>query len=56
MKKILDHRGNVGSYEYYVQWKGFSSEHDSWVVENDFNDTKYITQYWSSLKIEINQQ
>ena len=47
--KILKHRGAPGSYEYLVQWKHFSDEYNSWEPQSNFNDTKCIEKYWSSL-------
>jgi chromobox protein 5 len=48
--KILKHRGAPGAYEYLVQWKQYSDEHNSWEPQSSFNDTNCITKYWSSLK------
>ena len=47
--KILKHRGAPGSYEYLVQWKNYSSDHNSWEPESNFNDSTCITKYWSTL-------
>ena len=50
VKNVLKHRGAPGAYEYLVQWKNHSEDHNSWEPETNFNDTKCIEKYWSSLQ------
>ena len=50
VQKILKHRGAPGSYEYLVQWKGYSVDDSTWEPTSQFNDTACIDQYWASLK------
>jgi hypothetical protein len=35
VKKILKQRGTGNNLEYFVRWKGYSSEFDSWINGND---------------------
>jgi hypothetical protein len=49
INKILKHRGAPGSYEYLVDWYGFSSDEQSWEPQSSFLDDAIITRYWASL-------
>ena len=47
---IIDHRSkaNGKGLEYLVSWKGYDSDHDSWVDEVDILDHDLISIYESS--------
>lgn len=49
VNKIIKHRGAPGSYEYFVDWKGFNESYRTWEPEASFNDDRCITDYWHSL-------
>jgi transposase InsO family protein len=46
--EVLDHRGDPGAYEYLVRWKGYDESENSWVPQQNFQDTACITAYWKS--------
>jgi transposase InsO family protein len=46
VESILSHRGDPGAYEYFVHWKGYSADEDSWLSATRFQDTKIIEEYW----------
>jgi len=46
VKKVVDHRGEPGSYEYLVEWKGY--EEQTWEPEDHFDDYAVIKRYWES--------
>ena len=48
VERILDHRGPEGNREYLTRWWGYSSEHDSWTPESNFDDLAIIQRYWES--------
>ncbi|KAJ7132365.1 hypothetical protein C8R44DRAFT_48979 [Mycena epipterygia] len=54
IEKILD--AKKGQFEknklgYFVKWKGYSDEHNSWVIEEDAANAKdLIEQYWAENK------
>lgn len=35
VEKLLKHKRSKGQQSFLVRWKGFSSEHDSWVFQKD---------------------
>ncbi|CAD6193273.1 unnamed protein product [Caenorhabditis auriculariae] len=46
VKKILKHRRNKkGAFEYFVRWKGYGSDEDSWVAEKDMIDAPPLRVY-----------
>ena len=49
VSRIIDHRRKASGKgtEYLVEWKGFDSEHNSWVVESDILDLELLTTYWA---------
>ncbi len=56
VQKIIDHRGDVGSYEYLVKWKDYTSDYNTWEPQASFNDTNCITKYWATVNAAPSQQ
>ena len=48
VEAILDHRGTVRTREYFVKWKGYDDDENSWVKAADFDATDLITSYWAA--------
>jgi hypothetical protein len=46
---IIKHRGSVENREFYVKWKKYSKDQNSWVKEIDFLEKDVIEDYWDSL-------
>ena len=46
VKKIHSHRGDVGSYEYLIEWKGYKEK--TWEKETDILDDLVVTKYWKA--------
>ena len=46
INKIISHRGSPGSYEFLVDWKGYSEHERTWEPENSFLDNQIIRDYW----------
>jgi hypothetical protein len=44
---ILKHQETDDGMRYLVHWKNYSSEHDSWEPEENFDDLGAIHEYWS---------
>lgn len=44
VEKILDHR-DVTSRQYYIRWKGYDSDEDSWENVANLNCPKLLNQY-----------
>ena len=38
--RILCHRGSPSQRSFLIQWKGYSTEEDSWVPERDLKNAK----------------
>jgi RNase H-like domain found in reverse transcriptase/Integrase core domain/Chromo (CHRromatin Organisation MOdifier) domain/Integrase zinc binding domain/Reverse transcriptase (RNA-dependent DNA polymerase)/Retrotransposon gag protein len=54
INKIVSHRGNPGSYEYYVDWKGYTENDRTWEPESSFLDQSSIQKYWNTLNSNSN--
>jgi hypothetical protein len=52
VERVKDHKGNPGSYQYLVKWKGYDEE--TWEPQSNFLDDKVIQGYWKEWK--ANQQ
>jgi hypothetical protein len=48
---IIKHKGNKNSREYYVKWKKYGKQYNSWVKEKDFIEKDILKQYWESVII-----
>jgi hypothetical protein len=46
VKRILQHRGEPGNYEYLVDWKGYKEK--TWEPEEHFQDYDVIKHYWDA--------
>lgn len=50
VEKVLDHRlgpDGPNDYEYFVKWKGFSHDHNSWEPVDHFFERLCISEYWA---------
>jgi len=34
--------------EYFVKWKNFSAENNSWIKETEFESTDLIEEFWQN--------
>ena len=48
VKKIHKHRGDVGAYEYLIEWKGYKEK--TWEPETNILDDLVVKKYWKSIK------
>ena len=48
VERVRDHRGDAGSYQYLVKWKGYDEE--TWEPQSSFLDDKVIQAYWGGLR------
>ena len=48
VEKIIDHRTRNGKIEYFVKWKSFSDDENTWEPETHFNTTECIEEYWKT--------
>jgi hypothetical protein len=46
---IIKHRKYKDSFEYFIKWKNYSKEQNSWVKECDFTYKDLIINYWKSI-------
>jgi hypothetical protein len=46
VKEILDHKGEPGSYQYLVSWKGYSDR--TWEPQASFLDDAVVKTYWDA--------
>ena len=47
VEKILQHRGNGLSREYFIKWLGYSDEHNTWEpAENLLSCEQLLSAYW----------
>jgi transposase InsO family protein len=49
VEKILDHKKKGRGRIYYVKWKGWSDEHNTWQKRSDFVQKDIINEYDASL-------
>jgi hypothetical protein len=49
IESILDHKGIIVEDSYYfVKWKNYPSDHNSWIHYNNFNTFDLINIYWNN--------
>jgi len=48
VERVWKHRGEEGSREYLVEWKGW--EQKQWVKQEDFGSKECVRQYWEEVK------
>lgn len=48
VEKILDHKIMNGRISYFVKWKGYEDDENTWEPEEHFNQTECIEDYWNS--------
>ena len=49
-EEIIDARFRHGIWEYLTKWPESQEKVDTWVAENDFNNTQIIESYWNKEK------
>jgi hypothetical protein len=49
VRKIIKHRGQPGSYEYLIDWKGYSEQ--TWEPEANLLEVDVVKAYWESIKL-----
>lgn len=47
---IITHKKVYNKYEYFVKWRNYSKQNNSWVKEQDFLERDIINNYWKSIK------
>ncbi len=58
VETLVDHRNSLtgGGVEYYVKWKGFPPEANTWEPEGNFIERKCIHEYWTKRMPEGNEK
>jgi len=46
VESILDSRLRAGKLEFFVNWKGYGYEENSWVSKRDINALRLISQFY----------
>jgi hypothetical protein len=46
---IIKHKELYDKYEYFVKWRNYGKEHNSWIKECDFNEKDILDEYWVSV-------
>lgn len=49
---IIKHKGNTENRQFFVKWRNYNKEHNSWVRECDFVEKDIIDRYWRTILIE----
>ena len=49
VQAIVNHRGTLGNYEYYVHWVGYDDQdkYNTWQTTDTFDSMKPIQDYWT---------
>ena len=50
VEEILQHRKTSSGYSYYLKWKGFSSNDNSWEDENQLDCKELLESYWEKVR------
>lgn len=45
LERIIQHKKVRGKYSYFVRWKGFGSDEDSWIDEDNFLSDEMLGDY-----------
>ena len=51
VEKIVNHRGQPGSYEFLVKWQNFPESENSWEPESSFLGNDSIKKYWEAVMV-----
>jgi hypothetical protein len=46
---IIKHKKLYDKFEYFVKWRNYGKEHNSWVKESDFEEKDILNDYWTSI-------
>ena len=46
IEKILDHKGKINDRSYFVHWKGYPDDENSWVHQSHIDTPEIIINYW----------
>lgn len=49
---IIKHKGSTENRQFFVKWRNYNKEHNSWVKECDFVEKDIIDRYWRTIIIE----
>ncbi|CAG8695373.1 28611_t:CDS:2 [Dentiscutata erythropus] len=47
VEKVVDHRFVNGQLQYYLKWKDYSDEENTWEDESDIFATNLVEEYWT---------
>lgn len=50
VRKVIDHRGEAGAYEYLIDWKGYGPNDRTWEKASNILDADCIKSYWESVE------
>ena len=57
VEKVLNKRKIRGVVKYLVQWKGFTTKHNSWEREEDLkNAKKVVAEFKKRVNVEVRRQ
>lgn len=53
IEKIVDHRFENNRYEFYIKWKYYSDEYNTWIPTENFNEKDMLKDYLELHKVEL---
>ncbi|KAI8967663.1 hypothetical protein BDB01DRAFT_731374 [Pilobolus umbonatus] len=49
---IIKHKGDIENRQFFVKWRNYSKDNNSWVKECDFLEKDIIDRYWKTITRE----